>query len=344
MKILFVGCHQVLERDEISLLTELGHDVFSYQGAYMDPRGHFSLHRPGIEGMTYHEDMAKLAVLHPKTSMPQEIVNWADVVILMHMPEWIVNNWQMFRELKKPVIWRSIGQSTKKIEQIVKFYMHEGLQVVRYSPKEHNIPQYAGEHSMIRFYKDEDDLKDWNGNEKKVVNFTQTLKGRRQFCHYEHIMKLLDGFDAKVYGPGNDDLGALNGGEVPYERMKEILRNSRVFVYGGTWPASYTLGLMEAMMVGIPVVAIGKELAQNVEGAPYMNFYEGHEIIEDGVSGFVSDDLEYLRRRIQQLLDDESLAKSIGAAGRRRAIELWSKKKIKMEWETFLKGLNVKSE
>lgn len=341
MRILYTSAHAVLEYDEYQLFTDLGHDVFS-NGAYLNPEGHYLLPRPGIKGAIYHPELEQLARDNPKTSLPREMVEWADLIIVMHTPEVLTGNWQLFRELKKPVIWRSIGQSTKRTEQIVRFYMAEGLKVVRYSPKETNLPQYAGQHAMIRFYKDENELKDWNGQDKKVINFTQTLKGRRQFCHYDQIIDLLDGFEAKVYGPGNDDLGILNGGEVSYEKMKELLRNSRVFVYGGSWPACYTLGLMEAMMVGIPVVAIGKEIAQRIDGIPYMDFYEVHEIIEDGVSGFVSDDLGELKNRIKQLLEDDGLAKSIGDAGRKKAIQLFSKNKIKEEWRTFLEGMNAK--
>ena len=56
MKLLYIGCHEVLEADELRILTELGHDVFSFQGAYMFPEGHPSLKRPGIQGLVYHED------------------------------------------------------------------------------------------------------------------------------------------------------------------------------------------------------------------------------------------------------------------------------------------------
>jgi hypothetical protein len=334
MKILYLSCHSVLEYDEAVLFHELGHEVFC-NGAYLNPRGHYSLPRPSLP-TKYYPKLAKLAREHPKTDLPREMIEWADVVVIMHTPEILTGNMKLFRELKKPVIWRSIGQSIPKIEKIVRFYRSEGLKVVRYSPKEQNIPEYAGQDTLIRFYKDPSEFKSWNGKNKQVINLTQSLKARRNFCHYEDIIELMNGFDCKVYGTGNTDLGELNGGQLTFDNMKGALRDNRVFVYGGSWPAPYTLGLMEAMMTGIPVVAIGKRTAQEIDGTSYMNFYEVNEIIEDGVSGFVSDDIEYLKDKIKLLLENDSLAHRISKAGRQRAIELFGKQKIKKQWEEFL--------
>lgn len=340
MQILYLSCHSVLEYDEIKLLTELGHDVFSYQGAYMDPKGHYSLPRPSIEGMTFHEDLAKMALMYPKTALPDEMIKWADIVIIMHTPEWISCNFKKFREHGKPVIWRSIGQSTPRVEQIVRFYQAEGLKVIRYSPKEEGIRNYAGSDALIRFYKDPEEFCDWNGGSKEVINFTQSLKGRRTFCHHDQIVDMVSSFDGKVYGTGNDDLGSINGGELPFDMMKKKMRDARVFVYGGTWPASYTLAFMEAWMIGIPVVAIGKELAENIEGVEGQPFYEVHEMIDDGVNGFISDDVNYLKEKIDLLLKDEVLAREIGQKGREKAIKIFGKKQIKEQWNAFLNKFN----
>ena len=342
MKILFLSCHSVLEYLEVKLLTELGHDVFSYQGSYQNPEGHYSLPRPGIEGMTYHEDLAKMALMYPKTALPDEMIKWADLVLVMHTPEWITCNWKKFREHGKPTIWRSIGQSTPRVEQIVRFYKAEGLKVIRYSPKEEKIRNYAGSDALIRFYQDENEFTGWNGNSKEVVNFTQSLKARRNFCHYDDILAMFDGFPGKVYGSGNDDLGALNGGVLPFDLMKKKLQDARVFVYGGTWPASYTLAFQEGMTLGIPMVCIGRDKAENIVGVEGQEFYEIHEIIDNGINGFVSDDINYLRSKISLLLKDWEMAREIGQKGREKAIKLWGKNKIRKEWDDFLNSLQVR--
>lgn len=340
MKLLYLGCHAPLEYYELKLFTELGIDCFSYQGAYADPRGHKSLPRPAIEGMTYHPELEELARQHPKTAIPDEIIEQFDVIMIMHTPQWITENWPKMKH--KKVVWRSIGQSTRHVENMIRRMRYEGMKIVRYSPMEENIPDYLGSDALIRFYQDENEYKDWNGKEKRVINFTQSLMGRRNFCHYDEIMAIMDGFPALIFGTANDDLGPLNGGELPYELMKGQLRDNRVFVYGGTWPACYTLMFQEAFMTGIPIVAIGPKLAQEIPSIPpaeRIKFYEIPNFITDGQNGFISDDMATLRNNVHKLLEDYEFAAKMGQAGRSTAIQLFGKEKVKTDWKVFLNSL-----
>ena len=340
MRVLYISCHSVLEADELTLFTELGHDVFSLGGAYSNPQGNTMLPRPGIPGMIYHEDLERRSREFARTEIPEDFLNNFDLVITMHLPEIIDTNWKRFS--RKNVIFRSIGQSKKDIERMLASYKEQRLKIIRYSPKEALLPNYAGQDRMIRFYKDPDEWKDWNGNVNKVINVTQSLKGRGSLCHYEELMKIMEGFPAKIYGNGNEDLGMLNGGAPDYGHFKEVLRDSRVFVYTGTWPAPYTLGLIEAMMTGIPVVAIGKDMAQNPTGVAQSDrfeFYEVHEIIKNGENGYVAESIEELRKDVEMLLGNHTLAKRIGEAGRQTAINLFGKEKIKAEWKALLDAL-----
>ena len=340
MKILYLGIHEILERDELALLTSLGHDVFSYQGAYAHPEGHINLKRPGIPGMTYHEDLDEESRLYAKTKIPQSFIDKFDAVIIMHDPAVVVENWDRMRH--KPVIWRSIGQSTPYVENMIRRMRYDGMKIIRMSPVEENISGYVGSDAMIRFYKDPDEWKDWNGDTKRVINFTQSLLGRRVDCHYDAIHRIMEGFPALVYGSGNTDLWALDGGELTYDLMKGALRDNRVFVYGGTWPSPYTLALQEAMMTGIPVVAIGEHLAEDLPERAVqdrINYYEIPNIITNNENGFVSDDINELREYVHQLLDNHDLAKRISIQGRKTAIKLWNKDNAEQAWDLFLKNL-----
>src|SRR5690242_423231 len=136
MKIHYLSCHEVLEYDEVKLLTELGHDVFS-NGAYLDPAGHITLKRPGISKAIAWTDLAKIAADTPKTALTPDLIDPFDVIIIMHTPEFVTGNWDKIKH--KRVIWRSIGQSTPATERKLERARAEGLQVVRYSPKEENI-------------------------------------------------------------------------------------------------------------------------------------------------------------------------------------------------------------
>jgi len=258
----------------------------------------------------------------------------------MHIPEWITENWEKIKH--KIVIWRTIGQSLPSIENSIRKMRYEGMKIVRYSPMEENIAGNLGSDALIRFYKDEKELTGWTGHEKRVINITQSLKSRRGPCHYDHIMQIMNGFPGLIYGSGNDDLGPYNGGQLPYDLLKGALRDNRCFVYAGTWPASYTLSFIEAMMTGIPMVCIGRKLAEQVEGISQQdkwNFYEIERIIQNGKNGFISDDIQELRDDIDKLLQDEELAKRISTEGRKTAIQLFGKEQIKENWQRLLLNL-----
>jgi glycosyltransferase involved in cell wall biosynthesis len=94
---------------------------------------------------------------------------------------------------------------------------------------------------------------------------------------------------------------------------------------------------MEAMMTGIPIVALGPKHCNR--DYPEQETYEVHEIIKDGLNGFVSDNIEELRARIKMLLENEELARTIGQAGRETAIKLFGKQVAKEGWKSFLEKI-----
>src|SRR5260221_12618115 len=163
----------------------------------------------------------------------------------------------------KKVIWRSIGQSTPAVENMIRRMRYDGMKIVRMSQKEENIIGFVGSDALIKFYKDPLDLNGWTGHVKRAINISQTLKGRT-LCHPDVIFQIMQDFPSLIYGSGNTNLGGLDGGEPSYDLLKGALRDNRAFVYGGTWPSPYTLALQEAMMTGTPVVSIGPKLANDV--------------------------------------------------------------------------------
>lgn len=334
MRIHYISDHAILEYDEIKLFTEMGHDVFS-NGAYLDPKGHITLPRPGIERMKYNTKYADLARTSPRTDLPVELLDPFDLIIVMHQPQVIVQNWEKLKGRK--VIWRTIGQSVAGIESALAKPRKEGLKIVRYSHKEKNIRGYLGADAMIRFYKDPAEYQGWTGDNKKVVSFAQSLKGRRSFCHYDEIMQVIEQLDGKVYGPGNEDLGIYNGGNLPYENQLQIMQQSRCMIYGGTWPASYTLGFIEALMMGLPIVAISKALAHYPQYEPF-DFYEVDEILST-IGGIVCDNPKDMVDRTKELLEDYEHAKGISEKQRELAIKIFGKDKIKAEWEAFFNDI-----
>jgi hypothetical protein len=111
--------------------------------------------------------------------------------------------------------------------------------------------------------------------------------------------------------------------------MKAWLRNVRVYLYTGTQPASYTLGLIEAMMTGIPVVSIGPI---HMRVFPYGHeMFEGHELATQW-----TDDPVAARRQIEGFFTDPVDAQIASDNTRHRAIELFGIDTIREQWREFL--------
>lgn len=340
MKILMLSCHSVLEYDEVRLLHELGHEVFS-PGAYVEPAnpGDSTL-RPAIPGLVYDpEDLAAYHALWKdgydnKARLTREFVSRFDLVIVMHVPEWIEGNWHALEGT--PTIWRTIGQSIDKQEAQLAPFRAKGLKIVRYSPAEERIPGYIGADAMIRFYKDPAEYDGWTGATPAVLHVGQDVIKRGKACSYEFVEKVTRPFPRTLIGEGSKavDWGI---GKVPFEALKGALQTFRVFMYSGTHPASYTLGFIEALMTGIPVVSVGRNHG-NSPDIPGHRLFEVPDVL-DGTNGLASDDPFEIQDFISHMLMNPVAAKSVGANGRRTAIELFGKTKIAAEWASFLKGI-----
>ena len=334
LKMLYLSCHSIAEYDEVSLFKEIGIDVLSH-GTYSNPNNPGDKKRPPIAGK-YDDQFVQLCMRYGKDALPREIIEPFDIIYSHWMPKWIANNWENMKD--KIVILRTNGQSSRDDEIWMRPYRENGLKIVRYSPIEKTIPNYIGEDAMIRFYKDPKEWKGWTGINKRVITVGQSMKKRDPHCGYKFFQAATSGLSRKVYGPENEDCGKIWGGLVSYEKLKQVMRENRVYFYTGTMPASYTLNFMEAMMTGMPIVALGGELA-NPFFLQDQFTYEIPFLIKNGVEGFVSDEIGALQEYCEMLFKDYKLAQRISKAGRAKAIELFGKDKIKKEWTEFFNTL-----
>lgn len=335
MKILYLSVHSILEHDEYKLFTELGHQVFSI-GSYINPTTPHDPKRPSVKAPV-NEYLLNVALQSSQDNLHEKMIEWADVIIIMHRPDWVNSNWEKIKH--KKVILRTIGQNTPDQELQLQSARSQGLKIVRYSPEEKRIQGFAGEDAVIRFYKDPEEFCGYTGEIPAVLNVTQSMKERSMFCGYSYFKQATDGFQRHLYGTQskNPDLSPMDdelwSGQLSFEDLKKAYRQHRVYFYTGTYPASYTLNFIEAMMTGIPIVAIGRELAN----LRYFNMdaYEVDKIIQNGVNGYVSDDINQLKGYLLEMMENPDKAREIGEAGRKTAIELFGKEKIRKEWDDF---------
>lgn len=127
----------------------------------------------------------------------------------------------------------------------------------------------------------------------------------------------VDGLAAAL-GIGGDRLATVE--DPPQHELHEQLPHRRVYLHLPRW-TSLGLSLIEAMLLGMPVVALA------ATGAP------------DAVpaeAGAVSADLDVLRDAASNYLTDLELARAAGAAGRRAALTRFGLGRFLADWDRLL--------
>ena len=328
----------------LRLYARLGVDAFSV-GGYIDPRSPHDPKRDPVD-IAFHPDL-KAAVdaigAHDNLGAAQEwlpdaLLDWADVIVYHHHLPRLFGQWPRIRRWldqgsHRRVIWRSIGQSVTGNEQDAAPFMADGLERVLYSPKERNIPGFSGGDSpVIRFYKDPDEWNGWTGDDPVVLNISQhdaTPHARDAWLNWGFWEAATRGLPRVFAGPHSEKVGGL--GTLSLDDMKARLRSSRVYLYTGTQPASYTLGLIEAMMTGIPVVSIGPSWMTIFPYGP--SLFEGADLA--GTFAF-GDDPAWANRSLKRHLEDEALAAEGSRCARARAIDLFGIDTIADQWAAYL--------
>jgi hypothetical protein len=207
MNVLLLLAHSIEEHDQLKLLAGLGYDVFSI-GGYIDPAHPHDPKRPALPDVPYHPELHAAVdalgtddnLTAAKVRIPDAVLDWADTIIVHHYEHtWLVPQWDRIRH--KRVIWRTVGQSVEGNERMMAPYREQGLQIVRYSPKERNIPGYAGEDALIRFYKDPAEWGGWTGEDARVINITQHLRQRDPYTNWRFWEKATAGLPRLALGP-----------------------------------------------------------------------------------------------------------------------------------------------
>jgi hypothetical protein len=336
MNVLLLTSHSIAEYDDLRMLSDLGYDVFSI-GAYTDPQNPTDDMRPALD-LPYHADLAALCDvqrgLHAahstdhvidwaKADLHPGIIEWADAIIVHHFPEsWIHRQWYRIRH--KRVIWRTCGQSSPDGSLEALMGQLGGLEIVRYSPKERVLPNYAGETALIRFGKYPDDYGPWVGADIVVGNVTQHMRQRGTACGYDVWTSITAGLPTMPAGPGSEVLGGR--GTLGYREMLDYLRGLRAYLYTGTHPASYTLGLMEAMLSGVPVVAPPWDTGNAVLDA----LYEAPSMVPRKPVR------EAIPQYLRALFTDYNMARRHGEEARQAALELFDVATVGPQWKAYL--------
>ncbi|MEP9383804.1 glycosyltransferase [Nocardioides sp. KR10-350] len=108
--------------------------------------------------------------------------------------------------------------------------------------------------------------------------------------------------------------------DLPQDRMHDELARRRVYVHTSRW-TSLGLSLLEAMHLGLPVVALATT--------------EAPMAVPPG-AGMVVTRREELLAGVRRFVDDPASARAVGEAGRRHVLERYGLKRFLDDWDDLL--------
>ena len=130
-----------------------------------------------------------------------------------------------------------------------------------------------------------------------------------------------------LVGMGTKEYGGL--GEVMHADLPEFISHYRFFFN----PIRYTslgLAVIEAMMTGVPMVALAT--------TEYVTVIKNHQ------NGFINTDIDYLIHKMELLLSNKIWAADIGANGKRSAEERFNIYRFTEEWQELFESAILKKE
>jgi glycosyltransferase involved in cell wall biosynthesis len=119
-----------------------------------------------------------------------------------------------------------------------------------------------------------------------------------------------------LIGMGTKEYGGL--GEVLHPQLPAFTAKYR-FLFNPIRYTSLGLAVLEAMMNGLPVVALGTT--------------EYTTVIRNGYSGFIDTNMDHLITQMKQLLAEPGMARSMGLAGRSVVEQRFSIDRFTKDWE-----------
>jgi hypothetical protein len=343
LSLLYVSCHPVLEKDELDILSELGHRVQTI-GFYMDPDDrsaamirHWPRSTSDADFLAHFRQINpdyRLPDLHEDSGfcwLPSKLTAGFDAILICHYPHILRRNVEHLR--RSNVILRTIGFPMGSLETEFQFFLdnHPNTRVIRMSTTESLAPNYVGHDAIITQSFDPRDYLPWSGGTQRVLTVNKMFKKRADTCGfgvYEEVMRhFVD--ERMLIGSQNEDIPYAQ--EVDFHTLKELYRTSSIYFNTCSKPACVTYGLIEAMGVGMPIVSFGPGLG-SVQG---MRTYPIDELIKDGINGFLGNSRDELVGKIRLLLKDRRLQDQFSTNIKETA-RRFHKEVIRGQWESAL--------
>lgn len=164
---------------------------------------------------------------------------------------------------------------------------------------------------------DTDFFTGWTGGDNKVLTIVNNYQHRNNTMGFDLFTQIMKCFTVNPFGHTQGISKAANN----INELLNLYQKASVFVNTSVWHAC-PMVLLEAMSVGCPVVTTGSAMLT--------------EIVEDGVNGFIADDIDTMKTKIQNILDDPEMAKEIGQKARQTIIGRFGSEQFIKNWQEVL--------
>jgi len=155
----------------------------------------------------------------------------------------------------------------------------------------------------------------YRGDLPRGVVVANGIERRPRVAGHDLFLRARESVPLDAVGMGTEAFGGL--GDVPYRDLHRRVAAYR-FLFSPMRYTSLPLAVVEAMTIGMPVVALATT--------------ELPTVIEDGVSGYVSCDPDLLVDRMRRLLAEPAHARELGANARAVARARFGLDRFARDW------------
>ena len=168
----------------------------------------------------------------------------------------------------------------------------------------------------------------YTGELEKGVSLVNDLPRRRRVVGGDVFLRAREEVPLDLFGFNSPEVGGF--GDLPQAEVHEKMKAYR-FYFNPIRYTSLPLSVLEAMEIGLPVVALATT--------------ELVSVIKDGENGIIGTDVGYLVERMRGLLADPEEARRLGEAGRRTIQNRFGLERFAADWEAaFAEAVALREE
>ena len=166
----------------------------------------------------------------------------------------------------------------------------------------------------------------YTGELERGVSLVNDMPRRERVVGGDVFMRAREEIPLDLFGFDSKEVGGF--GDLPQAEVHERMKAYR-FYFNSIRYTSLPLSILEAMEIGLPVVALATT--------------ELVTVIKDGENGFIGTNVDRLVGRMRDLLADPEKARRVGEAGRRTARERFNLERFAADWEaTFEEAVGLR--